>query len=81
MRTWLSPPDPSTNYNTARGSHQGGTSEWFTHGSTFEEWIANGSLLWIHGKRMSSFRLMSIAVANSDWPSDLAAGSGKTIFW
>ncbi len=53
MRSWLSPPDSSKNHNIARGSHHDGTAEWFTQGSTFENWKATGSLLWIHGKRMS----------------------------
>src|SRR5712671_6955039 len=48
---WLSPPDPSTNPNIARGIHHKGTANWFFEGSTFREWKEMGSLLWIHGKR------------------------------
>jgi len=50
IRSWLSPPDPSKNHNIARRAQHDGTAEWFTQGSTFEEWKATGSLLWIHGK-------------------------------
>ena len=50
-RQWLSPVDPSTNYNTACKAHHDGTATWFVHGMTFHEWEATGSLLWIHGKR------------------------------
>ncbi|KAH8979067.1 hypothetical protein EDB92DRAFT_1906004, partial [Lactarius akahatsu] len=49
-RSWLSPPDPSSNYNIALDIHQDGTATWFCEGSVFAEWNAKGSLLWIHGK-------------------------------
>ncbi|KAN0135081.1 Ankyrin repeat-containing domain protein [Lactarius tabidus] len=49
-RSWLTPPDPSPNYNIACEIHQDGTAMWFCGGSVFTEWNANGSLLWIHGK-------------------------------
>ncbi|KAF8261327.1 hypothetical protein EI94DRAFT_812072 [Lactarius quietus] len=49
-RSWLSPPDPSPNYNTAREIHQDGTAMWFCEGSVLAEWNTKGSLLWIHGK-------------------------------
>ncbi len=50
-RSWLTPPDPSPDYNIAREIHQDGTATWFCEGSIFAEWNTNGSLLWIHGKR------------------------------
>ncbi|KAI0293479.1 hypothetical protein B0F90DRAFT_1399013 [Multifurca ochricompacta] len=50
LRRWLSPPDPSTNHNVARGSHHDGTASWFTRGNTYKQWKMTGSLLWIHGK-------------------------------
>ena len=49
---WLSPPDPSINYNTARDAHYEGTAVWFAQSNTFKDWKASGSLLWIHGKRV-----------------------------
>ncbi|KAN0135083.1 Ankyrin repeat-containing domain protein [Lactarius tabidus] len=49
-RRWLSPPDPSPNYNIAREIHRDETATWFCEGSVFAEWNAKGSLLWIHGK-------------------------------
>ena len=53
FRRWLSPPDPSKNYNIARKAHHKGSAEWFVHGNMFYEWKrATSSLLWIHGKRM-----------------------------
>jgi hypothetical protein len=51
LRNWLSPPDPSTNHNIARNAQHEGTSTWFFEGRIYKEWMANPSLLWIHGKR------------------------------
>ena len=53
IHKWLSPPDPSTNYNIACGTQHKKTAPWFFQGSIFQEWKSTGSLLWIHGKRLS----------------------------
>ena len=53
LRNWLSPPDPSVNYNTASDAHHEGTALWFIEGDTFKDWKASGSLLWLYGKRTS----------------------------
>jgi hypothetical protein len=50
---WLSPPDPSTNHNVACSTHHKKPASWFFQGSIFQEWKSTGSLLWIHGKRLS----------------------------
>jgi hypothetical protein len=57
LRNWLSPPDPSVNYNIACRAHHEGTALWFTKGNTFTDWKASGSLLWVHGKRTISWPL------------------------
>ncbi|KAH9176597.1 ankyrin repeat-containing domain protein [Lactarius sanguifluus] len=49
-RQWLSPADPSTNYNIACKAYHDGTATWFIQGATFREWEVTGSLLWIHGR-------------------------------
>ena len=51
---WFSSPDPSTNHIILCGTQHQGPANWFFRGSIFEEWKSTGSLLWIHGKRMSS---------------------------
>ena len=51
VRRWLSPPDPFTNHDFARGAQHKGTATWFMKDSIFEKWKTTGSLLWIHGKR------------------------------
>ena len=53
IHRWLSPPDPSTNHNIACGTHHKKTATWFFQGSIFQDWKSTGSLLWIHGKRLS----------------------------
>ncbi|KAH9061918.1 hypothetical protein EDB87DRAFT_1560134, partial [Lactarius vividus] len=66
-RTWLSPPDPSSNYNIARDIHKDGTATWFCDGSVFAEWNTKGSLLWIYGKPGSGKTiLMSTIVREID---------------
>ncbi|KAH9038294.1 hypothetical protein EDB84DRAFT_1098186 [Lactarius hengduanensis] len=47
---WQSPPDPSTNHNLACDYRHEGSAEWLFQDRVFDEWIAAGSLLWIHGK-------------------------------
>jgi len=51
LRTWLSPPNPSVNHNTACDIQHKGTAAWFIQGSKFQEWKKDGSLLWIRGNR------------------------------
>ncbi len=53
LRNWLSPPDPSVNYNIASDAHHEGTAMWFMESDTFNNWKASDSLLWIYGKRTS----------------------------
>ena len=79
--SWLCPPDPSINHNIARRAQHDGTAEWFTQGSTFEEWKATGSVLWIYGKRASLSYLKSMAFVDTYWRSGIVAGSGKSILW
>ena len=52
LRSWLSPADPSTNHNIAQNVQHSGTAAWLFQGQIIVKWKSNGSLLWIHGKRM-----------------------------
>ena len=70
IHRWLSPPDPSTNHNIACGTHHKKTASWFFEGSIFREWKSTGSLLWIHGKRLSrplSILTLSNAISYCSW--------------
>src|SRR5712672_560448 len=57
---WLSPPDPSTNHNIACATHHKGTATWFLEGNIFQQWKTRGSLLWIHGKRVSCYTFFQL---------------------
>jgi Cdc6-like AAA superfamily ATPase len=48
---WLSPPEPSTNYNKAQQQHQEGTGTWFLQSDEFATWkLEKNSFLWLHGR-------------------------------
>ncbi|KAF3907864.1 hypothetical protein ABW20_dc0107339 [Dactylellina cionopaga] len=47
---WLSPPDPSINYNKALQQRHKGSGRWFLEGKHFEEWkTRQSSFLWLYG--------------------------------
>ncbi|KAJ4330292.1 hypothetical protein N0V87_010137 [Didymella glomerata] len=48
--TWLSAPDPSTNYHKAHKQRQAETGLWLLHNARFAEWKGRtASRLWLHG--------------------------------
>ena len=50
LKTWLSPPDPSTNRNAAKEKRQEGTGDWFLTSTAFREWkLGSRRHLWLHG--------------------------------
>jgi hypothetical protein len=53
IQHWLSPPNPSTNHNTFWSARHQGTAAWLFENEVFIRWKMTGSLLWIHGKRVS----------------------------
>jgi hypothetical protein len=65
LQPWLSPPDPSTNYNIGLRDLHEDTATWFLEDAIFQEWRLNGSLLWIHGKRTSLKTLRSLVPDDS----------------
>ena len=77
LRQWLSPPDPSANYNIATDAHHIGTTQWFFQGSIFKDWRSTGSFLWIHGNRTSllAFPILFLLIA-----SQFCSGLGKDHF-
>jgi hypothetical protein len=62
IQSWLSPADSSTNLDIVLGPRLDRTASWFTQSTTFQEWKATGSLLWIHGKRMHVSDLFALHV-------------------
>ena len=71
LRQWLSPPDPSINYNIATDAHHIGTAQWFFQGSIFKDWQSTGSFLWVHGNRTSLACLQIFLLTNSQFCSGL----------
>jgi hypothetical protein len=57
VRSWLSPPDPSTNHRIFWKARHKGTATWFFKGTMLTDWKSTDSLLWIHGKRTLSLVL------------------------
>jgi hypothetical protein len=50
IRSWLSAPDPSTNYHKAHKQRQAGTGLWLLHSERFKRWKeASASRLWLYG--------------------------------
>ncbi|KAH9012832.1 hypothetical protein EDB83DRAFT_2189816, partial [Lactarius deliciosus] len=80
LRKWVSPPDPSVNYNTASGAHHEGTATWCTKGNTVTDWKASGSLLWIHGKPGSGKSILSSVIVR-DIKSISSAGSAVLAYF
>ena len=76
LRRWISPPDSSTNHKTACDAQHERTSAWLFKDNIFTEWELKGSLLWIHGKRMSLRGGVSLYLTTS-----FVAGSGKSVLW
>ncbi|KAH9013212.1 hypothetical protein EDB85DRAFT_984081 [Lactarius pseudohatsudake] len=62
LRNWVSPPDPSINYNTACGAHHEGTAAWLTRGDSFKGWRTDGCLMWVHGKPGSGKSILSSVI-------------------
>lgn len=58
IQSWLFPPDPSINHNTARRDHLDGTASWFIQSGMFKEWKTTGTFLWIYGKRTHFFHFL-----------------------
>jgi Cdc6-like AAA superfamily ATPase len=50
LHRWLSPPEPSTNYNKALQQRQEGTGSWFLQSEAFAAWKSQrNSFLWLYG--------------------------------
>ncbi|KAH8977639.1 hypothetical protein EDB92DRAFT_734398 [Lactarius akahatsu] len=62
VRKWFSPPDPSTNHNTACDVYHNVPPIWFFEASVFMDWMSRGSLLWIHGKPGSGKSILCSAI-------------------
>ncbi|KDR69030.1 hypothetical protein GALMADRAFT_77864, partial [Galerina marginata CBS 339.88] len=50
IRSWLSPPDSSRNYNEAAKKRQPDTCTWFLAEKRFLDWMEKPGFLWVKGK-------------------------------
>jgi hypothetical protein len=77
---WLSPPDPWKNHHAACKLRHPRSAEWFIHGNMFPEWkTSEGSLLWVHGKRL--LILSFVVQQRLNILFVFTAGAGKSVFW
>lgn len=50
IRTWLSPPDPTSNFNKARDQRHEGTGQWLLESDQYTKWkTERNSFLWLNG--------------------------------
>ncbi|EGX53213.1 hypothetical protein AOL_s00006g591 [Orbilia oligospora ATCC 24927] len=60
---WLSPPDPSVNYDKALQQRHKATGGWFLGGDTFKEWkTRQSSFLWLYGIAGCGKTILSSAI-------------------
>lgn len=66
IKAWLSPPDPSTNYNAASAKHLDGTGSWFMKSEEFLSWRTTPGprALWLYGSPGCGKTILSYAVIN-----------------
>ena len=82
LRTWVTPPDPSTNHTIACGIQHDGSAQWFFRGGIFSKWKCTGSLLWIYGKRMFFLVYLRVSVDDHSYsqPAPGRASFGQSSF-
>ncbi|KAJ1329892.1 ankyrin repeat domain-containing protein 50 [Microdochium nivale] len=65
IRRWLTPPDPSTNFNKARQQHHDGTGQWLLQSDTYIKWKKErNSFLWLIGIPGCGKTVLSSSVVN-----------------
>lgn len=70
IECWLSPQDPSTNYNNALRQRHGGSGLWFLQSDIFTKWkVRRNSFLWLNGVPGSGKTVLSSAIINDLLPS------------
>lgn len=77
IREWLSPPDPSTNYQRGRKSRHALTGEWFSKGEAFKRWrlsTESSNVIWLHGKAGSGKTVLSTTIITELLPLREAPG-------
>ncbi|KAK8229363.1 hypothetical protein HDK90DRAFT_356194 [Phyllosticta capitalensis] len=77
IKLWLSPPDPSINFNEAIEKHHAGTGSWFLDGEELRNWTRSpNSFIWLYGLAGSGKTVLSSALIQSlkeDLKNDISA--------
>jgi hypothetical protein len=75
MHTWLSPPDPSTNYNKALEARHKDSGQWFLESPEYASWRAQpNSFLWLNGKPGCGKTILSSTIIEDLRKSSSRAG-------
>ena len=70
IECWLSPEDPSTNFNNALRQRHGGSGLWFLQSDIFTKWkVRRNSFLWLNGVPGSGKTVLSSAIIKDLLPS------------
>ncbi|ETS84698.1 hypothetical protein PFICI_02723 [Pestalotiopsis fici W106-1] len=77
IRKWLSPPDPSTNFNKAREQHYEKTGQWFLDSEVYIKWkTERNSFLWLQGIPGCGKTILSSSVV-----ADLQDGPSRSLVY
>ncbi|CAI6334359.1 unnamed protein product [Periconia digitata] len=77
IATWLSSPEPSTNFNKARKQHQEGSGGWFLESSEYAAWKTDrNSFLWLSGIPGSGKTILSSTII-----ADLKGNSPQKVLY
>ncbi|KAI0030112.1 hypothetical protein K488DRAFT_72459 [Vararia minispora EC-137] len=78
IRDWLDPPNPSSNHDQLRKSHQSNTCEWF-FGPTFNDWKAHkNGFYWVNGRPGSGKSVLSSRDSRSRATTPSSASAKST---
>ncbi|KAI1178313.1 hypothetical protein F4777DRAFT_576118 [Nemania sp. FL0916] len=81
IRKWLSPSDPSTNFNIALSLRHQGTGEWFIKSQSYSTWKSkNNSFLWLYGMPGCGKTVLTSSILN-DLKQDTKCSPGLVYFY
>jgi hypothetical protein len=80
IKTWLLPPDPSTDYRNTLRNRFDGSGRWFFESKEFERWAAApNSCLWLHGMSGCGKTFLSCSIIQE--LSDTPENCGKILYF
>lgn len=81
--SWLSAPDPLTNYRRGQRSRHATTGTWFTESETFLRWLTRpNSILWLYGKAGCGKTVLSSTIITETFSQcALSSAAGVAYFF